>query len=439
MYRLLLFGGISLEGPDGPVSGPVAQRQRLGLLAVLAASRPGHVSREKLVGLFWPERPEEKARHSLANSLYLIRKEMGEDAIRETGGGLRLNPDVVWCDVSAYRGALARSEDGADPSGRAAALEEAVALYRGPFLDGFYVPDAPGFERWADAERRRLADRHGSALETLAEDAEARESWALAVDWWKRRAAHEPTNSRVALRLMKALTAAGNRAGAVEHARAHEALLREELGVGPPSEVTAALEELETTARRPERSPTAPGSRSASRRAGGEATPAGVDAGSGARTRAAPGHGARTVPPGDDHRSRPDAPDGQDGAGRTADRSSWGLLTRSAVVFAPIVLGAALILPRILPPDATPEPPVAESVSSTTLVVLPFTVRGPDRLAYLEEGMVDLLSTALDGAGALRAVDPHALLSLLRRRGPVTNPDAAGDCGGPHPGQRHPL
>lgn len=426
MYRLLLFGGISLEGPDGPVSGPVGQRQRLGLLAVLAASRPGHVSRAKLVGLFWPERPEEKARHSLANSLYLIRKEMGEDAIQETGGGLRLNPDVVWCDVSAFRDALARSGAGSDPFGQPADLEEAVALYRGPLLDGFYVPDAPDFERWADAERRRLADRYGNALETLAEDAEARESWALAVDRWKRRAAHEPTNSRVVLRLMEALTAAGNRAGAVEQARAHEALLREELGVGLPSEVTAALEALETTTGGPVPPPTARGSPSTSREAEGEPTSEAVAAGPGRRSRAARGHGPRTVPAEENDRALADAPDSPVGVGRTAEGSSRRLLTGSAVVAA-IVLGVALAVPRVFPPDAAPGRPVAEGVSGTTLVVLPFTVRGSDRLAYLSEGMVDLLSTALDDAGELRAVDPHALLGFLHRRGAVTDPDEAAE------------
>ena len=49
------------------------------------------------------------------------------------------------------------------------------------------------------------------------------------------------------------------------------------------------------------------------------------------------------------------------------------------------------------------------------LAVLPFTVRGSPELAYLGEGMVDLLSTKLDGAGDLRTMDPHALLGAVRR------------------------
>jgi len=47
------------------------------------------------------------------------------------------------------------------------------------------------------------------------------------------------------------------------------------------------------------------------------------------------------------------------------------------------------------------------------IAVLPFSVRGPEDVAYLREGMVDLLSAKLDGAGELRTVDPHALLRRL--------------------------
>jgi tetratricopeptide (TPR) repeat protein len=67
------------------------------------------------------------------------------------------------------------------------------------------------------------------------------------------------------------------------------------------------------------------------------------------------------------------------------------------------------------------------TVSSARVAVLPFSVRGSEELAYLSEGMVDLLSTALDGAGELRAVDPYSLLSQLGRdRSEPLGPEAAG-------------
>jgi tetratricopeptide (TPR) repeat protein len=47
------------------------------------------------------------------------------------------------------------------------------------------------------------------------------------------------------------------------------------------------------------------------------------------------------------------------------------------------------------------------------LVVLPFDVRGAGEVDYLSEGMVDLISTKLDGISGLRVVDPHATLAAV--------------------------
>jgi len=79
----------------------------------------------------------------------------------------------------------------------------------------------------------------------------------------------------------------------------------------------------------------------------------------------------------------------------------WGLLTR---------------LPRAGAPAS----------SAATIAVLPFAVRGGDDIAYLGDGIVNLLSTSLDGAGDLRSVDPRALLGAVRRQGGgALDPDRA--------------
>jgi len=63
------------------------------------------------------------------------------------------------------------------------------------------------------------------------------------------------------------------------------------------------------------------------------------------------------------------------------------------------------------------------AVSAMRVAVLPFSVRGSDEIAYLGEGMVDLLSTALDGAGDLRAVDPYALMKFLENARDALDPE----------------
>ena len=66
------------------------------------------------------------------------------------------------------------------------------------------------------------------------------------------------------------------------------------------------------------------------------------------------------------------------------------------------------------------QPPPPATTGALAVAVLPFEVRGSPEYVYLGEGMVDLLSANLDGAGALRAVDPRALLSFVARQGEGT-------------------
>jgi DNA-binding SARP family transcriptional activator/TolB-like protein len=238
MFTLRLLGSASLDGPDGPVTGRAGLRQRVALLAVLAVEHPRPLSRDQLVAHLWPESGTGDARHLLRESLYILRSALGDDSVRSTGDDLRLNPDRLTCDLWEFEAALARD----DP-------EAAVGAYHGPFLSGFHLSDADEFEPWAEGQRSRLARRYGQALEQLAER-EMRGGDPLgAVEWWSRLAAEDPYNSRIALRYMQALEAAGDRAGALRHASAHSDLLRTELDAVPEREVVALAERLRLESR----------------------------------------------------------------------------------------------------------------------------------------------------------------------------------------------
>jgi DNA-binding SARP family transcriptional activator/Tfp pilus assembly protein PilF len=234
---LKLFGGVSLQQETDALSGSATQRHRLALLAVLATSHADGVPRDRLMALLWPERDHDHARKLLNQAVYALRQALGEDVILSGAVSLRLDNRIVWCDVLAFEERISTGE-----------LDGAVALYAGPFLDGFFLSGAAEFERWVDRERERLAIAYASALESVAGAAEARGDFGAAVNWWKRRAAEDPYDSRVALRLMQALEASGNPAGALRQAAIHERLLREDLGIEPAADTSALAERLRIAA-----------------------------------------------------------------------------------------------------------------------------------------------------------------------------------------------
>jgi DNA-binding SARP family transcriptional activator/TolB-like protein len=228
-----VLGAPVIRRAEGPITGRAAHRRRLALVAILAAARGRPVGRERIIGLLWPDNSSDTARHTLSEGLYVLRKDLGEDAFVVLGDEVGLNSVRVHSDLDDFERAL---EEGR--------WEDAVKAYGGPFLEGFYVSDAPEFERWAEGERDRLARGYGRALEELATATEAAGAPLKAAEWWRRLLAHDAFSSRVALRLVRALERGGERAAALRSAEAHVLLLREELGVGPEPELAALMEDL---------------------------------------------------------------------------------------------------------------------------------------------------------------------------------------------------
>lgn len=235
MLHLHTLGGLRLEGPDGPIAGAAARRRRpLAVLAAIAAAGQRGMSRDRLMGLFWPESDAESARHALAQSLYLLRRDLGADELLlAAGSDLRLNPAVIDSDIQSLFAAL---DTGDAPA--------AMAAYAGPFLEGFYLSGAPDFERWVEEERARLAGRFQSMLEREATQAEAAGDHGRAAELWQRVVASDPLAGRSVLRLMRALDASGQRAAALRQASIHAALVEAELGAGPDTPVLALAREL---------------------------------------------------------------------------------------------------------------------------------------------------------------------------------------------------
>jgi serine/threonine-protein kinase len=231
---LRLLGTLSIEAHDDTaLTGRAAQRRRLALLALLARAPSFCLTRDKLIGYLWPEQSEEQARHLLSVATYDLRKALGENVLLSQGDELCLDSEAVRSDLAEFEDAIERRD-----------YERAIELYAGPFLDGVYLADAPEFERWAEEERELCARRYRGALEALAEFREKSGDLPGATDAWYRLAAADSYNSKIALRLMQALNAAGNRAAALQHAQSHTQLLREEFGAEPDPEIAALAERL---------------------------------------------------------------------------------------------------------------------------------------------------------------------------------------------------
>ena len=414
-FTLRLLGGATLLDPDErPVRGRAVHRHRLALLALLGRAHPGGVSRDRLIGLLWPERDTVGARHLLRQSIHEIRQELGPASIGGIGDDVWLGETRLAVDVVAFEGAIAAGD-----------LEGAVASYHGPFLDGFFVDDAQALDEWIATQRAQLAGRYESALESLADAAERRDDHAAAARWWRVLATERPADSRVALHLIDALDAMRDWATALAVGAEHVAYLQREIGVEPDAGFAARLVRLGVTTR--------------------GMTPA-VERESEPVTRSPP---TQDAPPAFADLPRLRMLDGLDL--RLADGEEAGDVVDSIRSRAEVTPELAHVAPPIAPsaeetlaepPTSAPAPlpsrpsrrrsrlaamcgavlllvaavawwqggasrPITHSVD--VVAVLPFTYDGGGDLAYLGVGLPRLLTANLNGAGQLRTIDPIAI------------------------------
>lgn len=388
-YRLETFGKLALIG--GASAGVSHQRRRLALLALLAASGERGLSRDQLLGYLWPDTSSANARHSLEQLIHGMRRSLGE-SIFSGVNPVRLNPEVIASDVAEFESALARE-----------ALAEAVAVYHGPFLHGFYLEDAPEFERWFTAECTRLAQRYSDALDRLAGEAESAGDHMAAVRWRRRAVEADPVSSRLALGLMRALVASGDRTAALQHFRVYEALVQQELESGPDPSIVAYAASLRTSGEIA--SSTAPSSK--------------VSAGANQQMERVASPTA-SIPESISPMPTPQVSQTPDLPAQSKPLVSARYVTDEAKsrrarywLIAGIPVAAVILLIAAL---STARREMAPMLDQYRIVVVPFRTSGVDSsVKYLGEGIVDLIAPMLTGEGGPIAVDSRTAISTWNR------------------------
>ncbi|HEU0015465.1 MAG TPA: BTAD domain-containing putative transcriptional regulator [Longimicrobium sp.] len=405
VYFLRLLGGPVLQGPNGPVTGRASYRRRVALLSILALARGRPVGRERIIGLLWGEHPSDAARHTLSEALYVLRKDLSDDLFVLVGDEVALNAAVMGSDVAVFEEAV----EGWRP-------EDAVRAYAGPLLDGFYVSDAPEFERWVEGERERLGALYGQTLESLALAAEAGGDWAAAAEWWRRLAAHDRYSSRVALRLVRALDAAGDRMAALRFAGAHAVLLREELGSEPDgalAELVARLREEPLRVPAPPPAAAEPAGCTAAAAVAGDPEPAAAAAVAGEPE---PEPASAAGAGGGEARS------GAAPYGWAPGRARRWPAARTALAAVGVAAGLALAL---LPLAGAPAEPAPRYDARRIAVLYLDDHSAQGELGYLANGLTEMLIHQLSQVQALEVVSRHGVEPYRDRTVPFDSLAAA--------------
>lgn len=245
--RLVLLGKPQISRAGAPVTGFVYNKA-LALLGYLAVTGRPH-SRDALAGLLWGEMSDAAAKANLRKILSALREVAGRELIIDRQTVAFDAESLYWLDTEVFESKLqsltATSVALPDLTDRdMKLLDEAVQLYRGDFLEGFYVRDAPAFEEWVLPERERLRQKMQQALYRLVGYYTARGHYTRALDYASRLLSLEPWHEEVHQQMMLLLALSGQRSAALTQYETCRRLLADEFGTRPNADTVALYKKI---------------------------------------------------------------------------------------------------------------------------------------------------------------------------------------------------
>jgi DNA-binding SARP family transcriptional activator/TolB-like protein len=200
-FRLVTLGQLALVRPDGSLETSLgAGGRKLAFLAYVAlADRP--LTRDHLVEVFWGDRDDDRARHSLREATSHVRRVLGAQSIPRGLATITLCDDApLDVDLNHLLAVAKAGDHGA-----------VLAAANGPFLDGVHLNDSRRFDEWLARERAR-ADR--LVVDACRAESERLEREGDIVRWAEvaaRWLATSPLQRDAALSLLRARSASGTR------------------------------------------------------------------------------------------------------------------------------------------------------------------------------------------------------------------------------------
>jgi predicted ATPase len=237
VLEIRLLGPLEVRLGGRPVG--VSGGKRHGVLAVLALRHGRVVAVDELIDALWGEELPAAPRNALQHHVARLRAALGQESIVGSSDGYALRD--VTIDAVRFEQLLAearRASREGDTRAGAESVELALALWRGPALQGLTETD------WLGAEARRLEALRVDALEERFETALALGEHREIVSALRATLDENPFRERVWGQLMLALYRGGRQVDALETFQEARRVLAEQLGLDPGPELRRLQEAI---------------------------------------------------------------------------------------------------------------------------------------------------------------------------------------------------
>ena len=253
---LTILGSFQITLDGRPAIGFESSKVR-ALLAYLAVEADSPHSRDALIGLLWPDKPQQAARTNLSQALANLRQAIGDRTAQPPF--LLIDSNTIqfnrqsdhWLDLRHFEALLAacdrhphRGKEKCHSCIRR--MEEVAGLYQGEFLEGYSIENCPAFEEWVLMKREQLQQLALEALSRLAGYYDRLGQHGQSYGYARRQLDIDPWREEAHRQAMRALALSGERSAALEQYGRCRHVLRDELGVEPARETTELYERIRT-------------------------------------------------------------------------------------------------------------------------------------------------------------------------------------------------
>ncbi|HXT63465.1 MAG TPA: BTAD domain-containing putative transcriptional regulator [Pyrinomonadaceae bacterium] len=222
-------------------------RRARDILCFIVSRRHHRAPKDTIIETFWAEDNLATIEKNFHPTISHIRKALNsnqtlkQNFIIYRDGDYQLNPEFSYrLDTENFERLISDAETARRERDYARCIElyeQAVALYRGEFMQGSY-------ESWVDEQRSYYREQYLRMLESLAGVAEKKQEWPRTMELAQRILREDQFREDIHCMLMRAHAALGNRVAVKEQYEALHGLLQEELGVEPAPQTQQTFREL---------------------------------------------------------------------------------------------------------------------------------------------------------------------------------------------------
>ncbi|WP_291578903.1 AfsR/SARP family transcriptional regulator [Clostridium sp. UBA6640] len=244
--EIYLLGNIEIRLDSQSILEKLSSKA-IALLCFLCANKGKKFGRDKLATYFWNGVNIESARYNLRYNFWNIRKiinenKFSEDIIISTKDSCMINPNYdFYIDIFHLDNILNSIEKNHNTKVN---LNDAKKLFRGEFLEEFYIKNCPEFNDWIFYERAKLQRTYEDILCKLIDIHYEDKEYDNAINLLEEMLNINPFKEELYLKLMKIYIDLGDRSSAIKQYERCENILREELNVRPMEDIRNLYEGL---------------------------------------------------------------------------------------------------------------------------------------------------------------------------------------------------